>query len=97
MLMALELNIHSHAKTQNMKYVILISSYLLLSYNLIAQVSINKFVESKVSSHGITGMKTLDTEVIIPEIDVGVVLKKWQSEKISKFAEPIIVDISPFE
>lgn len=91
------LDIHLHFKHEHMKIITLISSFIFLFCTSIAQVKINRYVESKVTSQGISAKRTLDKEVVIPKINIAAVLKKWENEKISKFATPIEVDISPFE
>lgn len=80
-----------------MKALILITGCFLFTYLSIAQVKINRYPESHVSSNGIWGKKTLDKEIIIPGMDIDTVYRKWENEKVSKFAEPIDVDISFFE
>jgi hypothetical protein len=62
-----------------------------------AHVQINRYSETKISSKGISGKSDLSKEVVIPAIDVDNVLKRWDRDKIQKFAEPVIVNVSPFE
>ena len=62
-----------------------------------AQVNIKRYSESKISLKGISGSKSIDKEIVIPEIDIQKVFKNWENNKIAKFAEPVLVDISPFE
>jgi hypothetical protein len=73
--------------------LILLSCYCILQ----AQVQIKRHNEPTISEKGIFGKTNLEKEVVIPEIDVIKVLKKWNDEKIPKFAEPILVNISPLE
>ena len=80
-----------------MKKLIIISSFILVYCNSIAQVNINRYAERKISLKGISGSKTIDKEIIIPEIDIHKVSENWQNNKMVKFAEPVLVDISPFE
>jgi hypothetical protein len=58
---------------------------------------VSRSSETKSLSQGISGNKNLDKEIIIPDAKINDALKIWQSEKVSKFAEPIFTDISPFK
>lgn len=80
-----------------MKTFILITSCLLFTHLSIAQVKINRYATSQVSSTGLSGKNSLDKEIIIPEVDIDAIYKKWISQNISKFAEPVDVDISLYE
>ncbi|MBI1780983.1 MAG: trypsin-like peptidase domain-containing protein [Sphingobacteriales bacterium] len=80
-----------------MKTLILITGCFLLTHLSVAQVKINRYTTSQVSSNGLWGKKTLDKEIIIPEMDIDAIYKKWESQKVSKFAEPVDVDISIYD
>lgn len=59
-----------------------------------AQVKINRYASNQISLTGLFGKNSLDKEIIIPEMDKDAIYKKWESEKVSKFAEPVEVDIT---
>jgi hypothetical protein len=80
-----------------MKHIILLLIWLSFNSSSQGQVQIKRQTESTISAKGIFGKTNLEKEIIIPEIDVIKVLKKWDDEKIPKFAEPVIVSISPLE
>ncbi len=77
---------------------IIVTIYFIFIYLIsVAQVNINRYSEGIISYQGIAGIKNVDKEVVIPEVDIKEVFKKWENSKISKFAEPVVVDISPFK
>lgn len=62
-----------------------------------AQVIVNRYAESKVTDRGIFGLTNLEKEIIFHNIDVNQIVEKLKTAKNLKFAEPIIVDVSPIE
>ncbi|MCO6497162.1 MAG: hypothetical protein J5I50_05820 [Chitinophagaceae bacterium] len=80
-----------------MKQIFLSLITFLLCIASKAQVQVNRYSESEISSKGISGKTNIVKEVFIKGVETDEVLKKWEKEKIQKFAAPILVDISPFE
>jgi len=80
-----------------MKKVVVTISFAFIYLISFGQVNINRYSNGIISLKGIAGNKNIDKEVIIPEVDIKQVFKKWENSKISKFAESVVVDISPFK
>lgn len=81
-----------------MKKLLLISIFFILYYASHSQVIINRYTKPKVSSKGIYGKSDSVKQVVIPEINIKNVITKWENEKSPfKFAEPVLIDISPFQ
>lgn len=75
------------------KLYIIIICFALYCTSL-AQVTINRYAEPKISSKGLHGKSDSIKKVVIPEIDIKSTIAKWETEnKPLKFAEPVIVDI----
>jgi hypothetical protein len=97
MALDLVLDIHSIFKLKFMKKIIIITASILFYLTTSAQVNINRYSESKITLEGLKGNRNIDKEVVIPEVNTKEVFKRWENSKISKFAEPVMVDITPFE
>lgn len=76
-----------------MKQIFILTLFILLYWNANSQVKVKRYAEPKIYAKGISGKSVLGNEVIIPAIDIEKVLRKWDREKIQKFAEPVLVDI----
>jgi|GEM_PF-3332973 len=61
-----------------MKFIFTLLGFIAILHVSIAQVTINRYSSSQISTQGIIGKKSLDKEIIINEIDVDAIFKKWE-------------------
>jgi lysyl endopeptidase len=80
-----------------MRKTFIISMLVLWCITAKTQVQVNTYSQSRVSAKGFYGRSDLSKEVIIPGINADQVVAKWKIQGVKKFAEPVQVDISPFQ